>query len=236
MKRTAARTSGVTVAYRRQQLAAWLREWELDQLLQPAGPVADHPPVRGAAVELVMHRRAPAEPLQSGAIRLLVPQTPATDRRPVYVAVLRQQAPAAWWVAPFGRFGVPGLPGELATARTALHLRVLCLWNLTVLGVDVLQAAWPVGRLTQPEWRATWQVLACARDPGRPMRGALARRVGPPVVHPADPRHLYQEQEAAVWDGLVPCQTASLEYPDTGEEAAWKRAAETGDGYVDPPQ
>lgn len=232
MTREVGPSRGPSVTDQRQQLAAWLREWELDQWLQPDGMVAGDAPGPAGRVAPPPRRRAPPADPSPGTILLLAPRTPATDCRPVYVAVLAPQAPAAWLVAPFGRFSVPGLPGELGLPRrSALHLRVLCLWNRTVLTADVLRATWLAGRLTQPEWRAAWQVLACASDPDRRLSVAVARRVGPPLVHPADPRHLYQEQESALWEGLVPRGTASPGYPATGETSAWKRAAEEHPKY-----
>jgi hypothetical protein len=176
------------------RLAAWLDEWHLERRLQAADP--DAPPARRAPIRYPAPRAGAA--VRAGQIRLLPPATPATAARPVYVAVLAPAGPERWQVAPFGRFATPALPGEYATRRRALPLSVLCAWNAGVAGAALLRASYPAGRLTAAERRACGALLAVAGG-GAPPPADVARRTGPPLVHPLDPRHAYVEEERALW-------------------------------------
>jgi hypothetical protein len=191
----------------RARLAAWLCEWETDRRLQPAETDA----AAFAALRAYPGQKR-ARPISVGVIRLLAPDTPATAARPVYVAVIAQVGLERWQVAPFGRFATPALPGELALRRQAIHLQVLCLWNTAVLSVARLRTAYPVGRLTAAERN---DVAAVRAGPvGAPLQVGLARRVGPPLIHPLDPRQLYIEEERAIWLEPVPASVADSASPE----------------------
>lgn len=211
---------------RRRHLAAWLQEWALDGRLRGA-PEAAAMPCRFAP--------APSSPAvgqapRAGAPRpddilLLPPGNAATRLRPIYVAVLEQLTPGSWLVAPFGPFSLPALPGELRTARRATPLRVLCVWNRATLPTAPLAAAWRVGRL-QPRERA-WVVALLAHErEATALPAALAARLGPPLLHPLDPRQEYIEEERALWlpERTHLAEAAAVYQPRT--EAELRLAAE----------
>jgi hypothetical protein len=209
-------------AWARLALAAWMHEWQLDRRLRQADEAAP-----GAAPPAPCRYPATAPGrgvIAAGQIRLLPPVTPQTAARPVYVAVLAQAGGGVWQVAPFGRFATPALPGELALRRRALHLRVLCLWNVSALPDALLRAAWQAGRLSAPEQRGAASVQAALR--GTPLPGMLARRVGPPLVHPLDPRHAYLDEERALWLDFVRPVADNLPF-----DASLRLAAERTDPY-----
>lgn len=174
-----------------EMLAAWLGEWDADlRLKQMDAEEAE----RAMSRPYPVRRRAGI--IRIGSIRLLAPDCPATAARPVYVAVLAQEDANRWRVAPFGRFATPALPGELGLRRLAIHLQVLCLWNTAILSTERLNAAYPAGRLTSAEWRAMSAVRSGITEGAR-VAGRF--RVGPPLVHPLDPRQIYVEEERAIW-------------------------------------
>ena len=197
----------------RRRLMAWLREWELDRLLPHDAPPADQPDRSARHRPVLSYVAAPIPtPLFAGEIRLLPPLSgdTATMRRPAYVALLQPLDGARWQVAPFGRFAAPAVPGEWATGRKSLHLRVLCVWNAGPLAASLLHAGWRAGRLTAAERHAV-TVLQAAQT-GAPLPLAVARRVGPPLVHPLDPRYDYLDEERRLW----------LDLPSTADTApAW---------------
>ena len=228
-------------ARERETLARWLEEWHLDALLpEPEPAAAGSTPEGGAAPShpgVPAPRPAGPEPPAVGDIRLLAPETPATRDRPVYVAVLRALPPDGWLVAPFGRFATPAVPGEWATRRAAPPLRVLCAWNRAVLPQARLVGAWRAGRLSTVEQRQVARLLAALSSAG-PLPAVLAARVGPPLLHPADPRHLYVAQERALWSGERALRLAEPPAPysiGNPSPAAQPLAAEPRDSPYAPP-
>lgn len=179
----------------RVQLAHWLAERELDRRL-PAGPEA-----RVRPPPLPWGRDA-AGVLREGEIRLLHPTAGmAAAARPVYVALLLLRKDRRWLLAPFGRYAVPATPGEWATGSRAGPLRVLCLWNARPASARVLIGSWRVGVLSTRQRHAALAVHRRERG-GPEVEPAVARRTGPPVLHPLDPRLEYLSEETELWDGL----------------------------------
>lgn len=161
-------------------------------------------PVAGRALRIGDPAR-----LRAGDIVLLPPETATTRRRPVYVGLVGELEPAdeengapgvegaSWLVIPFGRLPLPAVPGELVTRRQAASLRVLCVWNCALAAAARLARGWLVGRLTARELDLARRVRDLAPDSVPP--AALARRVGPPLIHPLDPRHVYLDEERLLW-------------------------------------
>jgi hypothetical protein len=180
-------------AGQRKRLARWLAAWAMDRALRDdtataRGPGADPP--------------RPGPPVRHGQIRLLHPVTPAACARPLYLAVLDPAGPESRLAVPFGRFTEPAFPGELATRRRAPCLRVLCLWNAAPVPDRVLRQSWMAGRLTAAEQRDALAVLRTAQP-----SPALCRRMGPPLVHPLDPRHVYRQEDLEVMAELQDAET-----------------------------
>ena len=214
------------IGLQRQRLGAWLEAWQLQQRLEtladppepPAPPApqayppAGRPPQGTSAASRVHPGR-----LLAGAIILLPPDNEATRARPVYVALAEAVRGDAWLVVPFGRFPVPALPGELATGRVAPPLQVLCVWNHAPIAAERLARGWQVGRLCAREQRWLRQLLDL--PPGRAPRKTLAQRLGPPLVHPLDPRHDYIEQERMLWlAGDEPSRCGESTVPCTADD------------------
>lgn len=202
----------------RARLTAWIGEWELDRRLagnQSGGTAHPRRPVAYPAANARTR-------LSIGQIRLLPPVSPETAERPVYVAILDARDKTQWIVAPFGRFATPALPGELATRRRTPMLRVLCVWNLGIVSGDLLRSSYPAGRLTAAELRlasAVHSALAAGIPPAVP-----PGRIGPPLAHPLDPRHLYIEEERALWIAFDRPGADGGAWGDALQRAAEKKA------------
>ena len=194
----------------RQRLGAWLEAWELEQRLESADAPPDYPAAAPAPLAYTLGGRLPEagpsagrlhpESLNTGDIILLPPDNEATRARPVYVALAGELHGGAWLAVPFGRFPVPALPGELATGRAAAPLQVLCVWNRAPVAATRLLSGWQVGRLNEREQRWLRQLLDL--PPGHNPGKSLVRRLGPPLVHPLDPRHDYIEEERMLWQEM----------------------------------
>lgn len=193
----------------KQHFAQWLVFWRKEQefkkidhrsLLPPLQVI--NPPKRPVNVHPYENR-----PLRLGEIRLLAPHlTPEADE-PVYVAVVSEWKPVGFLVAPFSRFTVPALTGELFTGWKEPRLRVLNVWNSYSLSPDALAESWLVDHLSPEECRVARAVFRHAMF-GHDLEPALQDRIGPPIVHPEDPRLTYQQEELQRLAGLARIQAA----------------------------
>lgn len=231
----------------RQRLGDWLEAWQMHLRLealeglpegeapQPAPQV--YAPGRFTAAGETALRIGHPDRLLAGAIVLLPPENEATRARPVYVALVEAVADGRWLVVPFGRFPVPALPGELATGRAAPPLQVLCVWNAAPVEAERLARGWQVGRLNLREKRWLRQLLDLPPGAPPPAR-ALALRLGPPLIHPLDPRHDYIEQERMLWlaeDSPSGCSESPVPYRTEGGESLPLAAEQRNEAYRDRP-
>ena len=136
-------------------------------------------------------------PVAIGQVRLLSPKlTPGTDR-PVFVAVFGDWDEGEVLVAPFSPFSVPATMGEWLTGRTTPVLRVLEVWNARSVPNAALEESWLVDDFAAVECKAAWHVFEHEAF-GKPLAPEFEQQVGPPLVHPEDPRRRYQDEEVAL--------------------------------------
>jgi hypothetical protein len=196
----------------REALAAWLAERVLDQSL------AEDPPPR-VLRRAVHYDEKPVLP-KPGEVYLLRPTH--ANWGPVYVLVL-EPAPAGWRVVPFGRYATPAVPGEWATGLEAVPLRVLCGWNSRVVRPEVLLPG--VVKRMAPKRLVDFISMyrhIMTRAPA-PKKSSVS--LGPPLIHPADPRYAYLDEERTRLDDHVPSIEGEGE-EDNEEPAPWLLAAE----------
>lgn len=136
-------------------------------------------------------------PVAVGQIRLLSPElTPDADR-PVVVALFGDWDEGEVLIAPFSPFSVPATPGEWLTGRTTPVLRVLEVWNARSVPNAALEESWLVDDFAAVECKAAWHVFEHEAF-GKPLAPEFEQQVGPPLVHPEDPRRRYQDEEVAL--------------------------------------
>jgi hypothetical protein len=115
---------------------------------------------------------------------------------------------------PFGRFTHPAVPGEWRTDYDALHLRVLCAWNCAVLDAEILARSWVVETLDEQELQS---ITALAKTLQSDIQSlSVSDRVGPPLVHPLDPRHDYLAEEREWLRGVM------SHAADAQKHASWR--------------
>ncbi|MCF7855884.1 MAG: hypothetical protein K9N51_13885, partial [Candidatus Pacebacteria bacterium] len=128
-------------------------------------------------------------------IRLLAPVCETTWCRPMYLAVLRAEPNGLFLVAPYSPLTTAATSGELETGRDVIGLSALCLWNACLLPEVLLNAiSWFVDDMSHAEAHdglRLWNSLAGEKPPPDDLRP----RIGPPVIHPDDPRHAYRISE-----------------------------------------
>ncbi len=219
------RSSRAVLLRQRRQLSEWLDEWRLEQVLLNAdrqGPAAGSFPggndpasgetSAGSAAALPGRVSAPAD----GQIRLLAPDTAGTRRRPLYALILADWQVDGLLAIPFGVLSKPALPGEWRTGLRALPVRVLCLWNTRRIHRDRVQRSWCVRDLDSRRLSLVRRLAAdCFSWPAslrnrllslaERYEGPLSRfALGPPLLHPLDPRHQYLTEETGRLDDLGP--------------------------------
>ncbi len=185
---------GKAVSAARERLAAWLREWNIEQALAAKTyPAPLAPPARP--------RAGRCRPARAGDVRLLRPDTPTGLSRPRYFLVLHIVGARAV-VVPFGRFSVPAIPGEWRTEHPAAPLAILCLWNRRELPLELVERSWPVAQFGPEQLEIANRLADDAAPPEEAPPPELAAQVGPPLRHPDDPRWRYLIEEAEAWDLL----------------------------------
>jgi hypothetical protein len=177
-------------AYEQKQLAAWLAERELDLLLRDDEQGADDVP---AAKNLRYNLKLkPAETVREGDVVVLRPAAGA-DWSPVYVLLLDGPSSESWLGIPFSRYATPAVPGEWQTNFTATPLRVLCFWNMnTVTRSNFIPGA--VKHCTPAEVAEIIKIRECIAR-GEVIDSREGKQFGPPLIHPADPRYEYLDEE-----------------------------------------
>lgn len=228
------------LAWQRKRLALWLAEWQLEEGLRrvgaPDGGVARTGDAAGGVVPgRALWRGVGSEIWPAvGQIRLLAPEAASVAAAwPVFFAILELLPGEVLRVAPFGRFAEPAVPGEWKTRRKRNPLRVLCLWNARQFSVKAAALSWCVDALTPGELARARAVYAHAMQ-GAPLNDPPARDVGPPLVHPDDPRQVYCYREEARMDQLAR-ELASRYFVPERQATDLLRAAEGPPDEIDPP-
>lgn len=166
----------------RKTLAAWLAERDVERILDEPVPLVPTGPT--------IRYDQPVRP-REGEVYLLPPR-PNTSWGPVYILVLTSSLPESHRIAPFSRYATPAIPGEMITGHAAPPLRVLCLWNARDLHASL--HGWKVAKLSAREVTTARQIDQGLRH-GGDLPENLASRIGPPLLHPGDPRHDYLDDE-----------------------------------------
>jgi len=185
----------------KRSLECWLQEWNIEQELRRADvPCDERPAGNGTALHGTPREGAVVEVRQ---IRLLYPDCSASWHRPVYLALLDHRQDGGILAAPFSRFSYPALPGELIIEREDVQLRVISLWCAQEFRVSRLALGWQVDDLDEGELRMARSVYEWIHG-GEDVPGEIKERVGPPLIHPLDPRWDYREEELEFLEALRP--------------------------------
>ena len=194
----------------RERLLRWLRDWQLDQALH-SGPNGsprqtledDLPPPGETAADAVVEPDATTPDPSPGQVRLLSPEIPAGREAPLYFLVVgRSEAePESYIIAPFSRFSEPATDEELLVKGLAPGLGAVQIWNTAVLPGRIVSRSWLSGEVSREELRNALAVYRHAIA-GEELPMSVQTQVGPPLLHPDDPRHEYVEQEAERTDAL----------------------------------
>jgi len=200
--------------FHRSQLAVWLAERALDHTLNEDETKLP--------VQSVTRYDAPKNVLQAGEVHLMRPA--GGEWGPVYVLVMEEVIGGRWLVIPFGRYASPAVPGEWCSGLDAASLLVLCGWNHREVESDRLLPGGAVKRLTA---KILTKSLAAMRHVTQGL--ALSKEAeivfGPPLIHPADPRYVYLDEERKRLDDHAPMMARE----DEGEldlPSPWLLAAE----------
>lgn len=204
------------------QLAQWLQCWDEEREAESEGLLL--PPLPQSILEPPPSRYVNpfnSPDLADGEVRLLSPWLVREARRPFYVLVLKEWIDDFWLIAPFSPFSVPATPGEFdlgTTIRLCINevevvqapspLSVVSLWNAHTIPGTYLRRSW-FSTVLEPHDLADILSVFLHVSTGATFPERVRERVGPDLVHPADPRHDYIAQEAAI---LRPLSAMAEEY------------------------
>lgn len=215
----------------RARLARWLMEWHIDRTLRTPAPRGHSSiPLQTATASII-------EPsgCRAGDVRLLFPShTADAPRGLLYVAILDSTPQRLFRICPFSRFSEPATTGEWLTRCTAPALRVLCLWNTRTVPEPVVLRSWPAGQLTPRQLASALEVQRYLSTGALP-RHARVDDLGPPLLHPADPRWAYEVEAAAEMDAAMEALSTRFYWTDsrrlTADARPLDKAAEPPPAY-----
>jgi hypothetical protein len=224
----------------RNRLSNWLQEWNLRNEMLKVGPPSESENKSGENLNAASLVDYTDDPIQIGDIRILRSRLIGETDLPVYVAVISEWVDGDWLIAPYGEFSEPATTGELLTGREDLGLRVLCLWNAHSISSEDLSFSFLEDRMTDEERNDSWEVFR-AVSTGDDLPQHLSKRIGPPIVHPKDPRIAYQEEFKELMSPIRECWTLPqiietpvefVDEPIRFEQPAYELAAATPEDFV----
>ena len=209
-----------TPSWQTERLSRWFVEWQIEWILKETEIEDDEIRDAGDVPDPAVLVEELQPGIATGQIRLLAPRSAATSVRLLYMAVIDSPRADQYLCIPFGRFSEPAFPGEWKTAREAMALRVLCVWNACVLPESVLARAWVVGELNEDEARAVSAVRANI-DSGHGLPPAVEQATGAPMIHPVDPRWEYWDEEILWMASLLGDAERAFIVRDSHASSAW---------------
>ena len=221
---------------RKQILARWLHDWRIDRILREDDATESaQESYDSIAGQEKMGPLYDSKPVRVGQIRLFHPFSKETNERPRYVAVLKENDDGSWLVAPFSRFSEPAVPGEWKTGRKTAVLCILCIWNARLLSGSMLVRSWVVDRMPAPKIDHAIAIHRFLAE-GKELSQSIANLIGPPLVHPLDPRIEYLEEEREWFSTLSARRPLGkrIDYPyivSEGEDRSLPLAAEERGKY-----
>lgn len=208
----------------RLHLQRWLQEYTVWTALEAALPVGGEEGLSEVSGEDAVSAAPLADSAapEAGQIRLWPSVT--GECGPMY-GLLVAPSYGSWGVLPFSPLSLPAVPEEL-TVMEAPPLRVVQGWNLRRIPADAARGSWCVGALPEAErFRVDLFLTVCAA--GGPLPPILSGRVGPPLVHPLDPRYAYRDAERT----RVSLSLGEASLPEENEGFPLARAAEPPPDY-----
>jgi hypothetical protein len=147
--------------------------------------------------------KAAAVSLARGEIRQLNPDLKPAWLRPVIVLLLSVDAERQRVLAvPFGPLAKPAFQSELSSGIADESLAVLCVWNAVWLPMDLAARSWVVDHAADSlltDIETLRSALANKQTPPE----SLITRIGPPLLHPTDPRQAYVTHEESLLEDLT---------------------------------
>ncbi len=132
--------------------------------------------------------------LAVGQIRIMTSAVTLEPKHIPFVAILGRWTESSWLVAPFSRFTIPAVRGEMLTGIDYDFHAVLQCWNAKIIPSILLQKSWKCGEL--PE-----QVRIDAYDLFRhlatntPLMETFQSAIGPALTDPLDFRNDYMAED-----------------------------------------
>ena len=176
------------------RLALWLDDRERDLILREG----DDSPENSSSDGIPFPLDPPIhEDLSPGDVVMLSREFSLPDASgPLCLAVLSNWEDDFFLVGPYSPYSEPATPLELRMSSDRQGLRVLSLWNCHTMQAEFLRKSWLIDKLSDEEVSQAFSVFKVSFR-GGDVPPELADRVGPPLLHPRDPRREYQDEQMA---------------------------------------
>lgn len=132
--------------------------------------------------------------LASGQIRILNSRCVANAAHIPYVAILGKWDDRSWLVAPFSRFTIPAVSGEMLTGLDFGFEAVIQSWNARVVPTVLLCQSWLSGQLPENVRMDAYDLFRHIAT-GTPLMETFSSQMGPALTDPTDLRNNYMHEE-----------------------------------------
>lgn len=175
------------------KLSAWVSDWNLRLELEEAENNED---VFSEFQEISASRLPYDADIEPGDIRLLDPSCCPSDELAL-IGVLAEwpteEGESHYVIAFFSAMATPAMRSEWQTAR-GIPLATLSLWNSRIVSRVFLEKSWKISVFEESDRQKALAVYK-SWALGKSLPNNLMNEVGPPLLHPEDPRHAYVERE-----------------------------------------
>lgn len=176
-------------------LEAWRKQYVFDAMVSETDETEDLEVVGTEDSKRLSEAVSPFDAqLAIGQIRVMTSSVTTEPEHIPYIAILGRWTDSSWLVAPFSRFTIPAVRGEMLTGIDYDFHAVLQCWNAKIIPSILLQKSWICGQL--PE-----QVRIDAYDLFRhlatntPLMDTFQSTVGPALTDPLDIRNNYMLED-----------------------------------------
>ena len=179
-------------------LDAWRKQYMFDAMVSETDETEDLEVIGTENAERLLKAVSPFDTqLAIGQIRIMTSSVTTEPEHIPYVAILSRWTKSSWLVAPFSRFTIPAVRGEMLTGIDYDFHAVLQCWNAKIIPSILLQNSWKYSKCDKlPE-----QVRIDAYDLFRhlatntPLMDTFQSTIGPALTDPFDIRNNYMAED-----------------------------------------
>ena len=176
-------------------LEAWRKQYVFDAMVSETDETEDQEVVGTEDAKRLSEAVSPFDTqLAIGQIRVMTSSVTTEPEHIPYVAILGRWTDSSWLVAPFSRFTIPAVRGEMLTGIDYDFHAVLQCWNAKIIPSILLQNSWICGQLPEQVRIDAYELFRHLAT-NTPLMDTFQSTVGPALTDPLDIRNNYMAED-----------------------------------------